>query len=73
MSQIEAVFQHGVFRPLGPVYLADNQRVRLNIEMAHEESAQSWLQQVRRLQAELVGRVGVLPDSARDIAEDRLR
>jgi predicted DNA-binding antitoxin AbrB/MazE fold protein len=32
MTQVEAIFQEGMFKPLGPVELADNQRVRLSIQ-----------------------------------------
>ena len=73
MSYIDAIFRHGVFQPLAPVHLPDNQRVRLNFESAVEETPQSWLQHVRRLHTALVARTGTFPDSTGDIAADRLR
>jgi len=73
MSHVEAVYRHGVFQPLGPVDLADDQRVRLNIELAGLETPQSWLRQVQLVQAAVLKRQGVLPDSAQEIAADRQR
>jgi predicted DNA-binding antitoxin AbrB/MazE fold protein len=32
MNQIEAIYQNGVFKPLGAVGLPENERVRLRIE-----------------------------------------
>ena len=32
MNQIEAIYENGVFRPLGPVELRDNELVRLSVE-----------------------------------------
>ena len=37
MSQIEAIYQDGVFRPLGHVVLPDRQRVRLDFTQGHEK------------------------------------
>ena len=73
MSHVEAVYRHGVFQPLGPVDLADDQRVRLNIELAGLETPQSWLRHVQIVQAAVLKRQGVLPDSAQEIAADRQR
>jgi predicted DNA-binding antitoxin AbrB/MazE fold protein len=73
MDPIEAVYRHGVFEPLGPVSLREEQRVRLRIEPSGEEAPQRWLNHVRHLQAAVTQRQGHLPDSAPDIAADRLR
>jgi predicted DNA-binding antitoxin AbrB/MazE fold protein len=73
MSQIEAIYQHGVFRPLGQVQLPENQRVRLHVEAVSPSSAQSWLNDVRKLQQQFTDRGRTLPDSAKDIASDRTR
>ena len=73
MSQIEAIFRHGVFEPLEPVNLKDEQRVRLSIEPAEKETPEAWLERVRKRQAEIFERQGFLPDSAPEIAEDRMR
>lgn len=72
MSTVEAVYQHGVFRPLGEVTLAENQRVRLHVEPAEEGDWQSWLEGVRRLQQRLAGARGLF-DSTLEIARDRCR
>ena len=73
MSQIEAIFRHGVFEPLEPVDLKEEQRVRLSIEPAEKESFESWHARVKQRQAEIFKRQGYLPDSTLDIAEDRAR
>jgi predicted DNA-binding antitoxin AbrB/MazE fold protein len=73
MSQVEAIYRHGVFEPLQPVHLPEEQRVRLSIEPAEKEAVQAWLESVRELHGEIIARRGHLPDSAAGIAEDRLR
>jgi predicted DNA-binding antitoxin AbrB/MazE fold protein len=75
MSQIEAIFRHGVFEPLEPVDLKEEQRVRLSIEPAEKETIDAWLERVRALHAQILKRRGgePLPDSTPEIAEDRLR
>lgn len=73
MSQVDAVYRRGVFEPLEPVHLAEQQRVRLSIEPTDERSPESWLSQLRQLQAAVVQRQGYLPDSAAEIAADRTR
>ena len=73
MSRIEAIYRHGVFEPLEPVNLQEEQRVRLNIEPERAEAFEAWLDQVRKLREDIYQLQGYLPDSTRDIAEDRLR
>ncbi|MBI3821945.1 MAG: antitoxin family protein [Planctomycetes bacterium] len=75
MSQIEAIYRHGVFEPLGPVDLKEDQRVRLSIETTEKETIDAWLERVRALHAQILSRRGgePLPDSTPGIAEDRLR
>jgi predicted DNA-binding antitoxin AbrB/MazE fold protein len=73
MSQIEAIYRHGVFEPLEPVHLEEDQRVRLRVEPADKEALEEWLERVQRRQAEIFRRQGYLPDSAQEIAEDRAR
>jgi predicted DNA-binding antitoxin AbrB/MazE fold protein len=70
---IEAIYRHGVFEPLEPVNLPDEQRVQLSIEPAPAQSLKAWIESVRVLQKEIVSRAGTLPDSAAEIAADRLR
>jgi predicted DNA-binding antitoxin AbrB/MazE fold protein len=73
MSQIEAIFRHGVFEPLEPVNLREEQRVRLSIEPADKETPEAWLERVRKRREAIFQEQGYLPDSTKDIAEDRAR
>ena len=73
MSQIDAIYRHGVFEPLGPVPFHDEQRVRLSIEPALQQPLRDWLDKARALQASLIERHGILPDSAPEIAADHAR
>jgi predicted DNA-binding antitoxin AbrB/MazE fold protein len=73
MSQIEAIYRHGVFEPLEPVDLKEEQRVRLSVEPWDKETVEAWLERVRELRETIYRRQGFLPDSAPEIAEDRLR
>jgi predicted DNA-binding antitoxin AbrB/MazE fold protein len=71
MTQIEAIYQGGVFKPLGSVALAENQRVRLNFQPVMGDQVGKWLEVVRRLQSEIIEKRGFFPDSTSDIAADR--
>ncbi len=73
MSPIEAIYRHGVFEPLDRVMLPENQRVRLMIEPASNGGARQWLEEVQRVQNSVLKRQNSLPDTAPDIAADRLR
>jgi predicted DNA-binding antitoxin AbrB/MazE fold protein len=73
MSHIEAIYRQGVFKPLDPVDLREDQHVRLSIQPTEHESPTKWLQSIQGLQASVTRRHGYLPDSAPDIATDRLR
>ncbi len=73
MGQVEAIYQHGVFRPLGQVQLAENQRVRLHVEPVPSSNGQNWLDDARKLQKLLTDRGVILPPSESDIAADRKR
>jgi predicted DNA-binding antitoxin AbrB/MazE fold protein len=74
MRYVEAIYRHGVFEPLQPVDLQEEQRVRLSIEPAIPDVVQAWLQRVQALRAEIMKRHGgFLPDSTPEIAEDRMR
>ena len=70
---IEAVYRHGVFEPLEPVNLAEEQRVKLVVCSAEAGAVEAWLLRVKAIEESIVKRVGVLPDSTPDIAADRLR
>jgi predicted DNA-binding antitoxin AbrB/MazE fold protein len=73
MSQIEAILRHGVFEPLEPVDLKEEQRVRLSIEPIGPEAMKAWLERVTKRREEIFKREGYLPDSTAEIAEDRAR
>jgi predicted DNA-binding antitoxin AbrB/MazE fold protein len=74
VAPIEAIFQGGVFKPLGEVMLPENQRVKLQIEPIDAQYARDWLERVRNHQQEMLERHGgYFPDSTLDIAEDRMR
>lgn len=76
MTQIEAIYHDGIFQPLQPVDLKENQRVRLNIKPLLGSDAQKWeewLATVEEHKRRIIERRGILPDSTPDIAEDRRR
>ena len=73
MSRIDAIYRRGVFEPLEPIDLREEQRVQLSFEPANGQKPQAWLNQVQAMQAAIVERQGVLPDSAAEIAADRRR
>lgn len=73
MLNLKAIYRHGLFEPLEPVSLDEEQCVRLNVEVIPDETVQSWIQRVRLVHTPIVQRQGPLPDSSREIAADRLR
>jgi predicted DNA-binding antitoxin AbrB/MazE fold protein len=73
MNPIEAVYQNGVFKPLGKVGLPENERVRLSAELVARQNLSAWLDDVKELQGRIIAERGYFPDSTPDIAEDRLR
>ncbi len=73
MTQIEAVYQDGVFKPVEQVALPQNQRVRLTVESVSGNEVLAWLDEVRKIQEPILATRGFLPDSTPDIAEDRRR
>jgi predicted DNA-binding antitoxin AbrB/MazE fold protein len=42
MTRVDAIYQDGVFRPLEPVALCENQRVALSVEPISKEDALAW-------------------------------
>jgi hypothetical protein len=73
MSRVDAVYRHGVFEPLQPVNLREEKRVQLSFDLSGGEAPPAWLSRVQAMQAAIVQRQGPLPDSALDIAADRVR
>jgi predicted DNA-binding antitoxin AbrB/MazE fold protein len=73
MTQVDAIYQNGVFKPLQDVGLAENQRVRLSVHPFEAADALAWLAEVQELQQRIVAQRGYFPDSTAGIAEDRRR
>ena len=73
MSVIEAVYRHGVFEPLEPVHLQEEQRVEVHVASAGKEAMKTWIRKTKARQAAFIKKHGLLPDSTPDIAEDRMR
>jgi predicted DNA-binding antitoxin AbrB/MazE fold protein len=73
MTTVEAVFQNGVFKPVRPVDLPENQRVQLDVRPVPNEEVRAWLDQLRQTRERLQAKYGLFPDSTPDIAEDRMR
>jgi predicted DNA-binding antitoxin AbrB/MazE fold protein len=73
MTQVDAIYQDGVFKPLQEVGLSDNQRVRLSVQPIETDDARAWLAEVQELQQRIIAQRGYFPDSAAGIAEDRRR
>lgn len=73
MTQVEAIYQDGVFKPLQDVGLPENQRVRLSVQPFEARDIQAWLEDVQQLQQRIIAQRGYFPDSAAEIAEDRRR
>ena len=73
MTQVDAVYQNGVFKPLQDVGLPENQRVRLSVQPVEEGDVRAWLAEVQELRRRIIAERGYFPDSAPDIAEDRRR
>jgi predicted DNA-binding antitoxin AbrB/MazE fold protein len=73
MAQIEAIFQGGVFKPLGEVKLPEDQRVRLAVEPVEVADALALLKRMQERQQKIINERGYFPDSTPDIAEDWMR
>ncbi len=73
MSEVEAVYQNGVFKPLVEVRLPDSQRVMLTVRPLAAKNVRDWLRAAQAFQQQLANRQGLLSDSTIDIAEDRAR
>jgi predicted DNA-binding antitoxin AbrB/MazE fold protein len=73
MTQVNAIYQNGVFKPLEVVGLPENQRVRLSVEPIQTGDVRAWLEEVQELRQRIVAERGCFPDSTPEIAEDRRR
>jgi predicted DNA-binding antitoxin AbrB/MazE fold protein len=73
MTEVDAIYQNGVFWPLHDVGLQDNQRVRLSVQPVETSDVRTWLAEVQELRQRIIAQRGYFPDSALAIAEDRRR
>ena len=73
MTRVDAIYQGGVFRPLEPVALCENQRVALSVEPIAKEDPLAWIKRVGDFRRQMAAERGIFPDSAVEIAADRTR
>jgi len=73
MTEVAAIYEGGVFRPLDPVELPDHQRVQLRFEPIETRDMTTWLERVRARRERIEAERGNLLDSAPIIAADRMR
>ena len=73
MTQVDAIYQNGVFKLLQGVGLPENQRVRLSVQTVEAGDARVWLAEAQDLRQRIIAQRGEFPDSSLDIAEDRRR
>jgi predicted DNA-binding antitoxin AbrB/MazE fold protein len=73
MTQVDPIYQNGVFKPLQEIGLPENQRVRLSIQPAESIDVRTWLAEVQELRQRIIAKRGYFPDTTPDIAEDRRR
>ena len=73
MTQVDAIYQNGVFKPLQEVGLPENQRVRLSVQPVEVGDVRVWFARVQERRHRIVAERGCFPDSTLDIAEDRRR
>jgi predicted DNA-binding antitoxin AbrB/MazE fold protein len=63
MTQIEAMYRNGVFKPLEEVSLSENQRGWLSVQPIEAGDARDWLTRVQQRQQRIVAERGYFPDS----------
>lgn len=75
MTQVEAIYENGVLRPLSPLGLDEHEHVTVVIQPAKSgrRSKLAWLDELREHRRKLQDKYGVFPDSTQSIAEDRQR
>ena len=47
MTQVDAIYQNGVFKPLQDIELPENHRVRLSVQPVEVADVQAWLAEVQ--------------------------
>jgi predicted DNA-binding antitoxin AbrB/MazE fold protein len=73
MSVIAAVYRHGVFEPLEPVHLPEEEQVEVHIVSSGKAAWEAWIRKTQARHSAFIKKHGLLPDSTPDIAEDRRR
>jgi predicted DNA-binding antitoxin AbrB/MazE fold protein len=73
MTQIEAIYDDGVFKPLGDVALTENQRVTLAVQPTETGDTLAWLTRLQSFLPDFIAIHGCLRESTPDIAEERIR
>lgn len=73
MTPVDAIYQGGVFKPLGPVDVAENATVRLHVEPVPARDVRAWAEKARANRQRLFEQHGYYPDISKEIAEDRAR
>ncbi len=75
MTTVEAVYEDGIFKPVGTVELADKQPVRLTIEVLDKSQRpfDPWIEKASEFREQMRAKYGTFPDSTIDIAADRMR
>lgn len=72
MMHVQAVYQNGVFKPLSPLTISENQIVELSIHPPREMTP-DWVAHLREVREQLGRGKPLFPDSALEIAQDRQR
>jgi predicted DNA-binding antitoxin AbrB/MazE fold protein len=75
MTTVEAVYEDGIFKPVGTVALTNKQSVRLTIEVLDKSELplDEWFEQTREFRERMRAKYGTFPDSTESIVEDRRR
>jgi predicted DNA-binding antitoxin AbrB/MazE fold protein len=63
MTQVDAIYQNGVFKPIQEVGLPENQRVRLSVQPIEVGDALAWLARVQERRQRIGTERGYFPDS----------
>jgi predicted DNA-binding antitoxin AbrB/MazE fold protein len=72
MTTVRAIYQNGVFRPLVPVVVPENEIVEIAIQPA-ANAAPDWVLRLREVRERIGAGKPLFPDSSLEIAEDRKR
>ena len=73
MTTIDAIYENGIFRPIGPVSLPENARVKVTVASPPKKDILTWVKEMQAIHAEYLKSHPPMPDSTPLIAEDRNR